>query len=326
MRRRNPAQLVGHGLEFRCGPHHRPDERPTWPGPWLPYDHRVTPSLRIGPGDLSDGGVQRLISPDVLALLSGMPAAERLVTVAWVADHPMAAVAGRIDHPRRVGEVLCIGAERVWPEFDPSAEALRAFHQDVSASGFRTVFDPDQPPDEAVATALAAAGFRAHDAHWLWFDVRWDQATRMRSAARFARLPQHRLISELSAQELAFLTAHGNYSPHPSDVGELSPVLLTRNGEPIALMIARRTGAGLTLHWGWVQPQARGRGVVLQAGAIVYDLIAASGTVPPIRFRVLSTNRAMMIVLAGPLRHVLTPAPPTTTWVAQPSVSVADRG
>lgn len=272
--------------------------------------------MGAGAGELDDPSVRRLIEPNALALLDRLPGPERVVVVGRADGHAVAAAAGRLDRHRDTVEVFSIGCVRMWQPFDPTADALRGLRLAAAAAGHRAVFDPEDPPSQYVLTALRRAGFHPHARHWLWFAVNWDQARRMRAGARFTRLPRYRLIGDLSPAQRAYLEAHGEYAAHPNDVAGLSPVILSGSDQPVALMIARSNGDSLTLHWGWVSPDARGRGVVLQAGAIVYDLISTSGWRPPIRFRVLSSNKAMLAVLAGPLSTVLTPLPATHTWVA----------
>lgn len=237
--------------------------------------------IRVGRADLHDHAVRRLIEPMALQSLEHGPATVMAVRAKGV---PVA-VAAAVAHGNRqeILSIACLEGARPTPALGWAIAGLRGAGP--------VVFDPSQPLQTHVEKALIDAGLRPAGPRWDWYELVEEAVLAARSS-----------VTVGTVSTLGSVRPPG-YEPHPDDVADSSPVLLT-DGRPVAFAVIRR---GEVLHWVWVEPRHRRQGVIMQLTAALVDAGLTTA-----RFRVDATNKAMRHVLdaapAGTVRHLFTEA------------------
>lgn len=235
---------------------------------------RMGEDVTIGPADLSDEAVGRLIDPAALpALRAGLAS----ISVVRAKGVPVA-VAAAVVHSGRleIMSLACLSGARETPALGWAVQRLRG-------SG-PVVFDPTAPLADHVRRALITGGMAPNGPRWTWYRLVPEALATARPSVR------------ITTQRTTLRAAHPEgYRQHPDDLLDVSPVLIV-GGRPVAYAVIR--GSGL-LHWLWVDPRHRRQGLIMQLCAALYD-----DGLRTLRFRVDAANE--------PMTHVLQGAPPGT--------------
>jgi hypothetical protein len=230
--------------------------------------------VTIGPADLSDEAVRRLIDP---AALPALRAGSASISAVRARGIPMA-VAAAVGHGERleIMSLASLSGARETPALGWAIQRLR--------NSGPVVFDPTAPLTDHVRHALITGGMHPDGPAWTWYRLVPEALTAARPSVR------------ITTQRTTLREAHPEgYRQHPDDLLDVSPVLMM-DGRPVAYAVIR--GAGL-LHWLWVDPHHRRRGLIIQLCVALYD-----DGLRTLRFRVDDANEAMA--------HVLHGAPPGT--------------
>jgi hypothetical protein len=280
----------------------------------------VSRKLFAGQAAVEDPAVRRLISPEVLPALSDLPLRDRYVAATWVQDVPVAAASARIHRDRRSAEIVSLATLTEFRESTALATALRHLCGALTGTGLTVVFDPVEPTTEHVTRNLGLGGLTAARSHWIWFQFDAESVARVRASSTFAALPDVRMLSELDREQRERLIRHGSYSPHTDDLESICPVAVDDDGRPIAAVVLRKGSRGPVLHWAWVDPASRRRGLVLAITDRMFATLEEAdinGNEP--RFRVESENADCLHVVERPpvstaVRRLFT----TRTWTSMP--------
>ena len=275
--------------------------------------------LLSGQGDIADPALRRLIEPDSLRLLEGIPFRDRYLSAVWVKEVPIAAVGARIDNMTRHAEIVSLGCLTDFRDSTALAVAVRQLCGALTGSGIDVAFDPRGPIADHIAANLSAGGMAPEGAEWRWFQFLPEGLSALRASIQPESTPPVCRLSDLAPEQVDVMRTRGKFEPHPDDIGECSPVILGPDQQPIAFLILRRNQPGSVVHWSWVDPQQRRQGLLLVAGDMLFDMLEHNPQAAPVRFRMRVDNKEMRHLVDGAMAGAVQPLFTTRTWKARAS-------